>query len=210
MHNNHLEKTVLKKVDELIEILICLSTKDENNEALYAKGVEKVREILPLILHFIEGNINLAAPMLYQLIMEKLPDPQIISSFGNLQEEINILINKVINNDYEPRKATNILPLENQATLSKFSNKEEDRTFNSSVLKAFPNVEVLFNYRLGGEILEIYIPELKIILSTDSTKNSNAKLKYFCKKQGLKMIHVPLGIALDYRKLFRYIKQQII
>ena len=135
MHTNHLEKTILKKVDELIEILICLSREEENNVDLYTKVVEKAQEILPLILHFVEGNINLAAPMLYQLIMEKLPDPQIISSFGNLQEEINILINKVINNNYEPRKSSNILPIANKAPQRELNNTEVDVTIYSSALK---------------------------------------------------------------------------
>jgi len=210
MHTNLLEKTILKKVDELIEILICSSKKEEENEDFYTESVEKAREILPLILHFVDGNTNLAAPMLYQLILEKLPNPQIISSFGNLQEEINVLMKKVINSNNDPKKTPNIQLQSDQSPQNESINTEAEFNFNSSVLKAFPNVEVLFNYRLGGEILEVYIPNLNIILSTDTTKILNAKLKFFCKKQDLKLIKIPPEIALDYRKLLRFIKRQII
>ncbi|MDK2824673.1 MAG: hypothetical protein PWP71_2591 [Clostridia bacterium] len=210
MATNLLEKSILRKVDELIEIIIELSSKNNNYLELKKRANKKATEIIPLILHFIEGNISLLEPMLYQLVMEKLPDPKIISSFGNLQEEVNLLISEVVEKFQEnPNKYKEeykeVTKIDDNITY-----KDLPRSLKSSVCKAFPNTNILFNYQLRGEILDIYIPEFKIALIPESKKNKYIKLNYFCKKLDIKLIQIPDVVALDYRKLLRFIKQSII
>lgn len=193
MSTKLLEKTILKKIDELIEIIIGLSKKEEGFEVLYQKSIEKTEEIIPLILHFINGNTSLVVPMLHQLIMEKLPDPRIISSFGNLQEEINLFMNKVKQN-FDLGDDENVTVM-------------LEPGLYSSVLKAFPNCKIFSNYRLGGRIVEIYIPDLNMVLESEKTKTSYLNLK-FCEQHNLKLFQIPNEVALDYRKLLRFIRQK--
>jgi len=210
MSTKVLEKTILKKIDELIEILIILSKKEEGYESLAIKSVEKAEEIIPLILHFIDGNTSLAIPMFHQLIMEKLPDPKIISSFGNLSEEVNNLVNKMKQSFSEIQGRNLNLIQENIEEAEELIADEPCSNLYTTVCKAFPGQEILSNYRLGGEIVEIYIPQLKLALVSKKNKNGFVKLNYYCKKHNIKFLEISDDIALDYRKLLRFIRQKAI
>lgn len=205
MSTKLLEKTILKKVDELIEIIISLSKRDEGFEVLYDKSIEKTKEIIPLILHFIDGKTSLVVPMLYQLIMEKLPDPKILSSFGNLKEEVDMLLNNV-KQDY-------LLADEKLEEIESFLTDENQKSqkfqpgLYSTVTMIYPNYQIISDYRIGGQIVDIFIPELKMLLLTGKV-NNKIKLDFYCKKNNFQLIQIPKEIELDYRKLLRFLRQQ--
>lgn len=205
MSTKLLEKTILKKVDELIEIIISLSKRDEGFEVLYDKSIEKTKEIIPLILHFIDGKTSLVVPMLYQLIMEKLPDPKILSSFGNLKEEVDMLLNNV-KQDY-------LLADEKLEEIESFLTDENQKSqkfqpgLYSTVTMIYPNYQIISDYRIGGQIVDIFIPELKMLLLTGKV-NNRIKLDFYCKKNNFQLIQIPKEIELDYRKLLRFLRQQ--
>ena len=56
MSDRFLEKNLLNKVDELIEILIFLSKKDADYENQFKKCMDKIEEIIPLILQLIKAK----------------------------------------------------------------------------------------------------------------------------------------------------------
>ncbi|MFZ5943516.1 MAG: hypothetical protein ACOYVD_05370 [Bacillota bacterium] len=193
MTSSLMEKTVLKKIDQLIEIIIDLSSNSQKAD-LRGQALKKIEELIPLILHFIEGNKSLIQPMLYQLIMEKMPDPRIISSFGNLKEELNsILLDATKEIDMETKN-------QSAEKLQKEVNTDIGNTPNlqSFIIKTFPNDNVLFNYRFGGDFLDAYLPGLKIAYIIERENHNYIKLNYFCEKQGIKLIVVPKEAEIDY------------
>ena len=98
MSTNLLEKTILTKVEEFINILIELSgLKNEREKKEFRQqGIDKCQEIIPLLLHFLEGKEQYVEPMIYQLVQEKLPTSIILNSFGQLQEEIKFVVQQSI------------------------------------------------------------------------------------------------------------------
>lgn len=205
MYPKALEKNILNKVDELIEILISLSKKEGDQERLFEKCYEKTEEIVPLVFHLIDGNNSLLVPMLYQLIMEKLPDARIISSFGSLQEEVNRLLSKIKekydNTDYN----SNVQTTNNENRKSVNNTTEKGLYFEVS--KAFPGFDIFPDYRICGEIVDVFIPDLKLVLIKDINKHSSV-LKFYCQDHNLQLIQIPKEFFNDYRKILRFIRQK--
>jgi len=194
MVSKFLEKTIAKKVEEIIHLIIELSTSKEN-PLIKNDITEKIKDITPLILQYLNGNKNLVEPMLHQLIMERLPDPRIISSFGNLQVAVNSVL-------AETKKA--IDTNEERKTVQLGDKGACD--IKTAVIKAFPRANLLFNYRVGGEIIDILIVNEGLALITERKASKYIKMKYFCEKLGYILHIIPQNIVGDYRKLFRYLK----
>jgi len=205
MGSKHLEKTILNKIDELIEILIELSKHEEGYEKQIESCFEKTEEIIPLVLQLIGGNNSLVVPMLYQLIMEKLPDARIISSFGSLQEEVTRLLDQVkAKYDNHNNKTSN---KDNDEKYEEMDTKTDGNSLYLELLKAFPGYEILSNYRMGGVFVDYFIPALKIALLTDSNKPSSV-FNLYCQEKNIKLIQLPKEITKDYRKISRFVRQK--
>lgn len=204
MSARFLEKNILNKVDELIEILISLSNKDADYEKKFQICLDKTEEIIPLVLQLIDGNRNLVVPMLHQLIMEKLPDARIISSFGGLQEEVNNLLNKT-KEKYEIRERKK--PPQSDMDYEMSSDISPQKGLHKEVQKAYPGLDIFANYRMGGVFVDIYIPTLKLALITDSKKN-NSVLKFYCQENNIQLIEIPTEYTDDYRRISRFIRQK--
>ena len=126
--------------------------------------------------------------MLYQLIMEKLPDTRIISSFGSLQEQVNRLLSKIKekydNTDYN----SNVQTTNNENRKSVNNTTEKGLYFEVS--KAFPGFDIFPDYRICGEIADFFIPDLKLVLIEDTYKPSSV-LKFYCQEHNLQLIKIP-------------------
>ena len=166
--------------------------------------MDKIEEIIPLILQLIEGNRDLVVPMFHQILMEKLPDARIISSFGCLQEEINKLLSKV-KEKYENNESN--LSLQSSMDYEKPSNLSPQKRFYEEVLKAYPDLEIIANYRMGGVFVDIFIPDLKLSLLIDNKKNKSV-LKFYCQENNIQLIEIPKEYTEDYRKISRFIRQK--
>jgi len=210
-----LEKTILNKVDELIQLIIELSSQENNYSILKEKAIEKTLEIIPLILHFLDGNLTHIEPMLYQLIKEKLPNTTIISSFGKFQEELNILLKEVMviflkNPQYYldyAEKITEKNEVKNILDEDCFLNSDLQNNLQTSVFKAFPSEKIIFNYPIRGQNLDVYLPQLNLALISTKNNKSFIKLEYLCKKQRIHLLQVPEEIENDPRRLIRFIKR---
>jgi len=200
MATDYLEKSILQKVDQLIDIIIEVSSAKENYASLKNEAIKKALELIPLLLYFLEGNIIHVESMFYQLIMEKLPDPRIFTSFGNFQQELNIIIKEAIIT-FQKSPEHYIIEDDNH------SPEVLRNSLQSTVFKAFPALKVLFNYQIRGQTLEAYIPSLKIAFISENKKSSFVKLNYLCKKLGIRLIQVPKEISGDHRRLIRFIKR---
>jgi len=213
MADNFFEKSILKKIDEFINIVIELSSAKDNNSYIREQALQKGTEIIPLILHFLEGNVEHVEAMFQQLVMQRLPEPRIISSFGSFEENLHSFIKEVVETFFQnPAKV--VKESANNALSQEVKNPDlEEETiddslndFQNSIKKVFPNVEILYDFNLRGEKVDAYIPEFKLAI-VEKNKNKNyAKLKYLCQTRGLNLIELPSEISRNYRRLLRYLK----
>ena len=156
MSNNLLEKAVLTKVEEFIKILIELSAlKNEKEKKEFRKRVLKMPGDYTFTLHFLEGKEQYVEPMIYQLVQEKLPTSIILNSFGQLQEELKIVVQQSI---WEFKKNPHEIKTEAVTSIESEENKEENLevqnlgTISDSPMyrilsKVFSNYKVIANYR---------------------------------------------------------------
>ena len=218
MSNNLLEKAVLTKVEEFIKILIELSAlkNEKEKKEFRKKGIEKCQEIIPLLLHFLEGKEQYVEPMIYQLVQEKLPTSIILNSFGQLQEELKIVVQQSI---WEFKKNPQEIKTEAVTSIESEENKEENLevqnlgTISDSPIyrilsKVFSNYKVIANYKIRGQMIDVYIPELQIAFTRELKPYSFARLNYVCQQENIKLLNIPDDLLSSQKKLSQFIKKQ--
>lgn len=213
MSTNLLEKAILTKVEELIRILIELSDlKEEKKKSEFRKqGINKCQEITPLLLHFLEGKEEYVEPMIYQLVQEKLPASIVLNSFGQLQEELNFVVQegiKVLKAEVADKQSL----VEEENNENNLEVERLDSGANSSLFqgirKILPNYELIANHKVRGQVIDVYISELKIGITGELKPSSFAKLSYVCQQDNIKLVNVPKTLLENPRKLVQYIKAQ--
>lgn len=222
MSTNLLEKTILNKIEELVKILIELSNlkNDDEKKELHNEGIDKCREIIPLLLHFLEGKEQYVEPMIYQLVREKLPEPIILNSFGQLQEELNFVVHKSIHDfkTYNEIVKPEILETETVEVAQKShleGNLQSENTVIDSkstlyqcLAKAFPNSTIIENYKIRGQRIDYFIRELKLAFTAELTPYQLARLNYVCTQDNIKLFPVPKKLIKNPKKLALFIKTQ--
>jgi len=89
------EQLALRLVDSLIEHAISTSLlKGEEREAAFGKGADTARELALIIHNMVEGRDEYVQNVLTQLIVQKLPHPKILSSFGTFSSDLRRMIEK--------------------------------------------------------------------------------------------------------------------
>lgn len=98
--NRLMEKKILSNINRIVSILIELNyTGITCKESHYNEAVYLIREILPLLMRLVDGKENLLDSLIRQLISQKLPHSAVQSSFGGLQEDLNLIISRSLNKD---------------------------------------------------------------------------------------------------------------
>lgn len=220
MNTNLLEKTILTKVEELIRILIELSDlKDDKQKSEFRKqGVDKCQEITPLLMHFLEGKEQYVEPMIYQLVQEKLPSNIVLNSFGQLQEELNFIVQKGIR-DLQTNPQEIKAEVVEKESLVKVENKEDNleiKKFLSNsnsflfqgLQKILPNYKLIANHKVRGQVIDVFIPELKKGVTRELKPSAFARLNYVCQQDNIQLINVSNNLIENPRKLAQYLKTQ--
>lgn len=211
------EKNIIRKIDDVIELLIEISG-DSGDIAFYRKqAIEKCCDLIPMLLPFLDGNNDHLESFIFQLVKERLPNWNIISTFGNLQEELDTIISNSIKmyfnqenieeeftEEKEECKSSDNIEIPQTKVEKKINNEEELKILQLNLLKLLPKEEIIFNYFLGGKIIDAFLPDKKIAFVT---KKVSPSLNFISCKKGIKIFFVPKNIQKDYRKLWKFIKQ---
>ncbi|SMB96062.1 hypothetical protein SAMN00017405_1450 [Desulfonispora thiosulfatigenes DSM 11270] len=208
MGRESLEKNIITKVDELVNIILNLEVDTKDYQAYKDSAIKKTEELIPLLTNFVEGNIDYIEPMLTQLIKERLPNNLNISTLdaelakvikaanGQESEELNEMLNETIN----PENLN-----DEKEQYKELSNSTENE-LQKSIKKVYPKGKILYNFSIRGQIVDAYLSDKKVALTS---KKFNKSVEYFCKKQGIKIFYVPKEIRNDYRRLGRALKNSI-
>ena len=73
-----------------------LSSAKDNNSYIREQSSPKGIRNNPLNFTFLEGNVEHVEAMFQQLVMQRLPEPRIISSFGSFEENLHSFIKEVV------------------------------------------------------------------------------------------------------------------
>lgn len=218
MGSESLEKTILNKVDKLVEVIIELSAEDNEYSNYKENAINETKELIPLILDFVEGKIEYVEPMLLQLIKERLPSKEMASIFSDLDNELDEIIKTatsefkgITDEQDEQHEAEVEEKIEEDSseeafieTVKKTSISASLNDLQAAISKVFPDKKVINNHLIRGKRVDVYLPQSKIALTT---KKLNKSFEYFCQKQGIKVLSVPNDLSRDYRRLARAIKR---
>lgn len=98
--NRLMEKKILASVNRVVNILIELSYANENDKSsYYDEAVNLIQEIRPLLLRLVDGKEEYLGSLLRQLVTQKLPHPSVVTSFGSLQKDLNVIISLSFSGD---------------------------------------------------------------------------------------------------------------
>lgn len=165
-------------------------------------------------MHFLEGNVVHVEAMFQQLLMQRLPDPRIISSFGSFQEHLNSLIKEIVETFFNNNQVKDIKELSRTGLSQEVESPEKENNtideshdkLQNSIKKVFPNTKILFDFNVRGEKVDAYIPELKLAFVEKKENKNYVKLCYLCETRGIVLIELPPEISRNYRRLLRYLK----
>ncbi len=97
------EKIILSGIDRIVATLIELSiAKGVNRTYLLDRAIMEVKEIRPLLLTLIEAREDRLEPLIRQLISQKLPPRPLLLSFGNLQKNLDMILNAALSKTDPP------------------------------------------------------------------------------------------------------------
>lgn len=97
------EKIILSGIDRIVATLIELSiAKGVNRTYLLDRAIMEVKEIRPLLLTLIEAREDRLEPLIRQLISQKLPPRPLLLSFGNLQKNLDTILNAALSQTDPP------------------------------------------------------------------------------------------------------------
>ena len=101
------------------------------------------------------------------------------------------------------REANDLLEDDNNIP-NTFPEKSTPSLYNTALI-AFPNEEILENYRVRSQILEVFFPNMKLGLVKENNSMAQSRIKYFCNLLGIQLIFVPNAIVNNPKKLYRYV-----
>lgn len=88
-----LEKAILSYIDGLVNIIIELSIKTAvEKKILFDQAVTLVKELSPLLLNLVGAREEHLETLIRQLVTQKLPQGQVLKSFGDLHKDLNYIL----------------------------------------------------------------------------------------------------------------------
>lgn len=193
-----MERAILSCVERLVNILIELSHTNEHYKGpLFEKAVKVIEEMKPLLLGLVDGQEKHLEPVLRQLVSQKLPHSVIMSSFGDLQKDLNRILNLALRQDTSEQQIVDkVEQLHqqqcNQAITNQPVKKEDPQELLERFLKkTFPDVRIVKKYYLRSLCLDFYLPDKKLgfVLVSPQYRN-NRFLEHYLKKEKIKLIEV--------------------
>ncbi len=97
MRNRDVERQAIFLTERLVETAISISLLDgEARQEQWDKSVKMTKELCDLLSQVLSGQDEHLEPLLRQLVMQKLPDPRIMESFGNFQSDLFTILKEGI------------------------------------------------------------------------------------------------------------------
>jgi hypothetical protein len=212
-----LELKIINLTDSIIQMVIDsgVLTKEEK-EKQYLKGAEIVEVLAEQIVELV-GDEKHLENMLKQLTAQKLPDKNILDSFGDFPSDLNKIIKyglqkywnkkakikqtaqKLNDYNYKTKYVKMGTQLVSKNNTKKGTGKEKKVICNKTSvygnLKAlFPNNKIIYNFPFHGTTLEYYIPEKKLAIEEIKEYSSKRKGKglkdYWCRKENITLMKV--------------------
>lgn len=213
MRQDVLEKTIINKIEKVVNTIIELSAELDTikQKDLRDKSVQELKETIPLMLYILNGNTNHLEAMIRQIISQKLPNKDIISSFGALHNEISYIIKQAI----EKYDYSQCHDQDNLGVKKVIKNDQEAELDGQQLLwhllsKLLPDDEIIKNYRIRTYTITAFIPRLKLAIDFIEDQGRQKHFKdFYCRQIGIKLIEVEKRQIKD-QKLFRKVVSKYI
>ncbi len=137
--SRELEMNILQTADDLIEVVTELGNQEgEQREALIREAVRSVVHLAEMFFHVMEGNVEHIEALLRQLIRQKLPDQNIMKSFGSFNEDLEEVIGEGLKAFFEEHPL-----LEGVGENECNSEFDEERSCSATILQKKQPAETL-------------------------------------------------------------------
>lgn len=197
-----LGKTLLARVDQLIEVIFSLGLEGkEGNRGYYEQGCLLVREILVFLEQLIGPKDEYFNDAIKELIAQRLPDQNLFNSFGGFQEILERMYQEV-------RSSPPLKPTEESGR--KNHSPQADDLYKA-INYLFSQFNLIKNYRHQGCSFSYYIPALKIAIDDCSGKKGTdlVRKEYICRQSGINFISIPCRELPCSREIIREIKRRL-
>lgn len=199
LSNEHLlSQQILMKLEHLVELIITinLANADEKEELLKRcqLAVDELKGLLQQIIGPHEDYLKTAVK---ELLLQRLPDREMMEAV----EEMDLLCGS---SDH-PEKTD-----PEQVTWFRSPSGRNLNILEQGLYFLFPRAKVYRNYKYKGFCFDYYLPAVKLALEEGSQKrNVDVLKKFFCKKEGIRLVCLDLRGVTSSREVARLIKKQL-
>lgn len=231
------ERRVLEAVDRFIQTAMAISLLEgEGREAEAAKARQMLQELTFLVLPFLEGRKDLVTEMIRQLVMQRLPSPKVLESFGDFKDVLEGLLvscpaaelledgpagpEAPVTGEDSGEGAVSagntVVPVpapckqkgESGGGVQPEPEPEPEDPVVRSLQRVFPGERVVKNHALRGVTLAYYLPGRNLALEVAGEVDRQAERKaYLCRQQGILLVTVSPQQAGYWREMARCIRR---
>lgn len=191
-----LEKTILAKIDMLIEIIYSVELCGEEEKERYQKqGSALIKELAELLAQLIGPREEYINNAIKELIAQRMPEHNIESSFGVLNE-----LCEIVNQD-----------VSKHSKLDKCQGNDSIDPLQKAINYLFSQYNIIKKFRYHGCFFEYYIPALKVAVD-NCTQGADADMvrkEYICRQAGIKYVSINCHELPCSREIIREIKRQL-
>lgn len=210
--NRLMEKKILDNINRVVNILIELSCMDGTNKGShYDEAAGLLKEIHPLLLRLVDGKEELLDSLIKQLVSQKMPHPSILSSFGNLQNDLNNIISMALNLYQEKEEA--VLeepqtvpepPAEDYPETDVPEEKIAAESPQGIIDIIYAKEKVIKDYFFRSLRFDYYLPERKVGILTTNVSRKHLIHDTLLKKEGISLVEINPNDPACVRKLPRF------
>jgi hypothetical protein len=211
------EKKILENINRVVQVLIELSyCQGAKKNTLYADAVKLLQEMRPNLLGLVDGREELLESLTKQLISQKLPHPFIFNNLGDLQRDLNHILELSISTVAENDNVINYIEKQEIVQPEEDIIEEEKNTIcacpHAALLeqiekmlhRAYADEAICKNYLFRSLQIDYFVPAKKFGVIVKTSPLCRHKLyDYLLKKEGIRLLEISPAANDDVGALAR-------
>lgn len=199
-HEKVIGEQILKKIDQLIELIIAASLKPDDRQKILEQGDFVMSELITLLEQLLGPREDYLCAAVKELIAQRLPDQRMLEGFNDFYDLLEEIYRKVHPKDDSPRRQGRTGQMQKTAPTS---NLERALRF------LFPDLQIFKNHRFRGLNFEYYLPSLRLAVEDIAWEKSvnRVRKEFLCRKYGIQLLLLDSRKG-GYRDLARVIKRR--